>query len=293
MRILFIGSVQFSLEMLEHLIERKADVIGVCTKKSSSFNSDHVDLSLYSELNSIPWKLCDDINSPETTSWIRELHPDVIFCFGWSQLIKEEILKIAPSGVFGFHPSALPINRGRHPIIWALVLGLKETASTFFRIDLGADSGDIISQERVDINSEDDASSLYRKIVDIAKLQLNAILPKLESGTIEFHKQSSVSVNYWRKRSWVDGEIDWRMSAEAIHNLVRGLSAPYPGAHFLYKGIAVKVWKTTVCSAPSSNIEPGKVFSVMETGPIVKCGLDAIRLIETEPHFEPAEGEYL
>ena len=89
------------------------------------------------------------------------LAPDVIFCFGWSRLIKKTLLNIAPLGVIGFHPALLPANRGRHPLIWSLILGLKESGSTFFFMDEGADSGDILSQLNVSISEMDDAGTLY------------------------------------------------------------------------------------------------------------------------------------
>ena len=88
-----------------------------------------------------------------------------------SRLLKEEILSIAPFGVVGFHATALPANRGRHPIIWALVLGLSETASTFFFMDEGADSGDILSQYKLSISENDNAESLYKKVIKVASVQ--------------------------------------------------------------------------------------------------------------------------
>lgn len=151
MRIIFIGTVEFSLRALEKLINIKADVVGVCTKKVSNFNSDFADLSKLCESNSVPYIYVDDINSKETRNWIQNLEPDIVFCFGWSSLIKKELLKVAPMGVIGYHPTALPQNRGRHPLIWAIVLGLEKSASTFFFMKEGADDGDILSQIEFDI----------------------------------------------------------------------------------------------------------------------------------------------
>ena len=102
-----------------------------------------------SRKNNIPVRYTPNINSEEVIGWISNLAPDVIFCFGWSGLLKKELLQIPPMGVIGYHPTALPKNRGRHPITWALNLGLKETASTFFFMDDGIDSGDILSQKKV------------------------------------------------------------------------------------------------------------------------------------------------
>lgn len=293
MRIVFIGSVKFSLSMLKQLQNMNANIVGVCTKNFSPFNSDYVDLRPFCELNSIPWIYGDDINSPETSGWIHTLKPDVIFCFGWSQIIKKEILGIAPLGVIGFHPSALPNNRGRHPIIWALILGLTETASTFFRMDEGADTGDIVSQVRVEIKVGDDATSLYEKIIQVAQSQLIHFVPRLALGNVETIRQDDSLANVWRKRSNVDGIIDWRMSAETIHNLVRGLSKPYVGAHFIHGDKEVKVWKTAISTDPPPNLEPGKVLGVTESGPIIKCGIGAICLIQTEPQLKLVEGDYI
>jgi methionyl-tRNA formyltransferase len=152
MKILFIGAVNFSAHALRKLINMQSNVVGVCTLSHSSFNADHCDLTPIARDANIPSRITPNINDKDVIRWIRERDPDVIFCFGWSRLIREPLLGIPKLGVVGFHPTALPANRGRHPLIWALVLGLKETASTFFFMDEGADSGDILSQVKVSID---------------------------------------------------------------------------------------------------------------------------------------------
>jgi methionyl-tRNA formyltransferase len=293
MRIVFIGAVEFSLHALEHLLTMNVDVVGVCTLQDSKFNADHADLKVVSEAHGIPWVYADNINSPEILAWIRTKIPDVIFCFGWSRLLKQEILGLAPLGVVGFHPAALPANRGRHPIIWALVLGLKETASTYFLMDVGTDSGDIISQQRVIIGDEDDAGTLYQKITHTALKQMESFVPKLASGKFQRVRQNQEQANTWRKRGGADGKIDWRMSARSIHNLVRGLTKPYVGAHFVFEGREIRVWKAAVVKGVSQNIEPGKVLTQMESKPVVKCGEDAICLLVAEPTIDVVVGSYL
>ena len=132
MNIVFIGAVKISESFLKKLINIKSTPVAVCTLENSDFNADHIDLTTLCNENNIPVKYAPDINSKENVKWIKSYKPDVIFCFGWSFLLKSELLKVAPLGVVGYHPAALPKNRGRHPIIWALVLGLRKTASTFF-----------------------------------------------------------------------------------------------------------------------------------------------------------------
>ncbi len=293
MRIVFIGAVELSLRALERLVELNSKIVGVCTLQKSEFNTEHADLSSFSKAHGIPSIYVKDINSIETLNWIREKSPDVIFCFGWSRLIKKDLLELAPLGVIGFHPTALPANRGRHPIIWALILGLKKTASTFFFMDIGADSGDILSQEEILINKEDDARSLYDKIIQVALTQIPKFLPLLENGNFQRIKQNEQLANVWRKRRSADGKIDWRMSAKTIHNLVRGLAKPYIGAHFLVDGKEIKVWKTAIFMGIPNNIEPGKVLLLTNNKLVVKCGEDAISLLITEPEFKANVGSYL
>ncbi len=294
MKILFIGSVEFSLRALEKIIEIGGNVVGVCTLKESSYNSDFCDLSEYANNHNIPCFYVDDINSDSSIEWVSKINPDVIFCFGWSRLLKKEILSKASIGVIGFHPAALPANRGRHPIIWALALGLKSTASTFFFMDNNVDSGDILSQASIEIDDVDDARSLYDKVIKTALSQIEDFLPQLESGNYITVKQDSAKANIWRKRSKKDGVIDWRMSANSIHDTVRALYRPYVGAEFNYINVNYKLWKTQLILIDFDNIEPGKVINVDSSClPIIKCGKFAIKLVETEPKLIVSEGMYL
>jgi methionyl-tRNA formyltransferase len=283
MRIVFIGAVQFSESSLSKLVSMDAEVVGVCTLSESPHNADHVDLAPFCESCDIPVLHVDDVNSRETIHWIREKHTDIIFCFGWSRLLKKELLNLAPLGVLGYHPAALPANRGRHPLIWALALGLSETASTFFFMDEGADSGDILSQSVLPITENDDAASLYQRMTESALAQIEEFLPQLVSGEFPRTPQDHSKANAWRKRGIRDGAIDWRMSATSIHNLVRALAKPYVGAHFLYCDQEVKVWRSEIVSGVAPNLEHGKVLSVDESGPIIKAGTDALKLVQFEP----------
>ena len=293
MRILFIGSVSFSAMALRKLIEMQAKVVGVCTLKESEFNSDHEDLTPIAEKAGIPVCYTPKVNSTKSLAWICDLKPDVIFCFGWSHLIHSPLLRLPQLGVIGFHPAALPENRGRHPLIWALVLGLKETASSFFFMDEGADSGDLLSQVIVPIDPKDDARSLYRRVIDTAMEQLEEFVPRLALGEIKRSPQDHKLANTWRKRNVEDGCIDWRMAAENIHNLVRGLTWPYIGAHFEYAEQKIKVWKTAVEHGAPVNLEPGKVLAVDNRSVLIKTGDGAIRLLDYAPKIHLKPGDYL
>ena len=210
--------------------------------------------------NNIPYRYVRDINEGMTIGWIEELRPDIIFCFGWSNLLKKEILNVSWMGVIGFHPTLLPMNRGRHPLIWAKVLGLKKSGTTFFFMDEGADTGDILDQKEFEILPGDTAADLYQKMITNAETQIENFYPKLINGDYSRTKQKTYKGNIWRKRVEMDGLIDFRMDTESICNLIRGLSKPYIGAHLVYNGGEIKVWEAKSVEVNKNHLEPGKVL---------------------------------
>jgi methionyl-tRNA formyltransferase len=177
-----------------------------------------------------------------------------------------------------------------------LVLGLEETASTFFFMDERADSGDILSQKEVEITYEDDAMSLYNKTIETAKKQLEESLPALERFSYKRIPQDHSISNYWRKRTEEDGKIDFRMCSRAIYNLVRGLTRPYVGAHLIYRGNKIKIWKVKELDCVGfENIEPSRVIDVnsSKNSIVIKAYDKCIKIIEHEFETLPKIGEYI
>ena len=217
----------------------------------------------YVKKKKIPFVYCKKINNPKIINWIKNKKPDYIFCFGWSELLSSSILKIPKKGSIGYHPSELPKNKGRHPIIWSLVLGLKFAGSSFFFMNKEPDSGKIISQQRIKITNKDNANSLYKKLIKVSVKQLKILINKLDKKQFKnFKKEQTTQGNYWRKRNFDDGKVDWRMSSTNIHNLTRALSEPYPHAHFYFCGKKIEIIKTKIISFKKNNIEPGKVIAI-------------------------------
>lgn len=294
MKIIYIGCVESSYKFLEALLLEDVDIVGVITKRSSAYNSDFRDITPLCEKYNIPYIYVDNINAEQSINFIKTYNPDIGYCFGWSQLIDETIINLFPKGMIGYHPAALPNNRGRHPIIWALVLGLERTASSFFKIEKTADSGAILSQENVEILYEDDALSLMKKLLDIGSKQIVSLTKKLEND--EFIAViPNKGGNNWRKRNKFDGLIDWRMSSKSIYNLVRALTKPYVGAHFIFNNKEFKVWKAKEIideDKKYNNIEPGKVLNVDNGSIFIKVGDNIIQLLEYDSIIIN-KGEYL
>lgn len=297
MRVLFIGCVQSSKRFLDALIQAQVQIIGVITKKKSDFNSDFIDLAPACVARQIPYTYFDGHDWEQAISFAQKFRPDLIFCLGWSYLLPQGLLSIPTMGAVGFHPAKLPQNRGRHPLIWALALGLTQTASTFFMLETDADAGDIISQREIEISPQDTASALYEKIMAYAVPQLLQIVEEFKTGKIRRTCQKGKPSNVWRKRSFRDGIIDFRMSARSIYNLVRALSEPYPGACFYRQEQIHTVWEAFPVDDTGEdfqNIEPGKVLRVYnQTSFDIKTGDNSILRVSRCTPIELREGEYL
>jgi methionyl-tRNA formyltransferase len=269
--------------MLDELLTiPEITLCGIITRRQSAVNADHVDLSGAAEHHGIPVLFGEDVSRPEMADWIISHSADVGFCLGWSYLLDQAMLSATRLGIIGYHPALLPRNRGRHPIIWALALGLEETGSTFFFMDVGADSGPILSQVRVAISPDDDAGTLYARLVATACGQLRPIVRALYSGTASAMPQDDTLATNWRKRSRVDGLIDWRMPATGIHNLVRALAPPYPGARAVIRGTEVAIWRTRLGAPAPRDVEPGFVLDVDGPEIRVQTGLGTIILVKHE-----------
>ncbi|TEY02797.1 formyltransferase family protein [Campylobacter sp. US33a] len=301
MRIFFIGCVEFSHFALEKLLliqNENLKIVGIATKEKSDFNADFYDLK--KDAQNIPCLYSRNINDKESIEFIKKCKPDIIFCLGWSYLIKEELLKAYP--IIGFHPSLLPQNRGRHPIIWALFLGLKQSGVSFFVMDKNADTGRILAQKSIKISKKDDAASLYKKSTKTALKLLEKLTLKLSQKALKnknfkelLRKLSTPQSagNAWRKRDFKDGIIDFRMSTEAIYNLIRALTHPYIGAEFIYKGKNYKVYKAKIIKNSQKNLECGKVLKADKKGILIKTYDGAILLYEHTLNDLPKKDEYL
>jgi len=261
MKIVFIGGVRFSHAILEIILKENIQIDAVFSyDKSKEKNySDYISFDEITKRHKIKHIEVMNINDTKNVKLINEIQPDIIFVFGWSQLLNNEILKIPKLGVIGSHPTELPKYRGRAPIPWSIIKGLKKSALTFFYIQEGIDDGDIILQKQFDIADVDDATSLYEKMTILGKKMLIEILQLLESGQIISKKQNpKLFIENWSKRTPLDGKIDWSKPAKEIHNLIRATTFPYPGAYTFFKNKKLIIWKSRLDTSIIQ--EPGKII---------------------------------
>ncbi|MBB1202118.1 bifunctional UDP-4-amino-4-deoxy-L-arabinose formyltransferase/UDP-glucuronic acid oxidase ArnA [Enterobacteriaceae bacterium 89] len=217
----------------------------------------------------------EDVNHPLWVDRIQAMSPDVIFSFYYRNLLSDAILNSARKGAFNLHGSLLPKYRGRAPLNWVLANGEKETGVTLHRMVNRADAGDIVAQQVVAIEESDVAMTLHRKLCATAQSVLRDALPLIRDGQTKETAQDESQATVVGRRTPEDGRLIWEKSADELHNLVRAVSDPWPGA-FGYVGTnKFIVWKSRVRHDLSA--QPGKVIS---TSPlVVGCGNGALEIL--------------
>lgn len=224
----------------------------------------------------IPVYAPDDVNHPLWVDRIAEMKPDVIFSFYYRNLLGEAIMNNARIGAFNLHGSLLPAYRGRAPLNWVLVNGETQTGVTLHRMISRADAGAIIAQQAVEIADADDALSLHRKLTESAKHLLEGALPTLKNGTFSETAQDESKASYVGRRTPEDGRLEWEKPAQTLHNLVRAVSDPWPGAFSFVGTHKFIVWKSRV----RSDVAPARSGTVISVAPlIIACGEGALEVM--------------
>jgi methionyl-tRNA formyltransferase len=262
MGIIFVGCVKIGLACLKQLIKDRHNILAIFTlaKKYAAKTSGFVDFSPIAVRQSIPIFKIKDINEEQNIKRIRKLNPDLIIVCGWQRLVSNEILKIPRLGVIGFHSSLLPKYRGRAPVNWAIINGEKKTGVTMFFCAPEADTGDIIAQKSFRINLFDTCASVYDKSAKSACQLLHSYLPLIEKGRVKTRRNLSCRFACWPKRNPEDGLINWGRGSIDIHNWIRALTRPYPGAFTYYKGKKCFVWKSKISRFKKAfGAKPGSV----------------------------------
>ena len=224
----------------------------------------------------IPVYAPDDVNHPIWAERISQLAPDVIFSFYYRHLLCDAILALAPAGAFNLHGSLLPKYRGRAPLNWVLVNGESETGVTLHRMVKRADAGAIVAQQRVAISSDDTAFTLHHKLCQTARRVLEQALPAIERKETHDVQQNESEATYFGRRTPEDSFLTWNRPATTLHNMVRAVAAPWPGA-FSYSGTQkFTIWSSRV-HAQNQTAQPGTVISVSPL--LIACSEGALDVV--------------
>ncbi len=284
MRTVWVSFDTIGRDCLEAAAESGAKIVGVVTlpgpvdpNRSGQCSFDEVAARLDAALIETR-----DINSLETLNSIRELNPEMVFVVGWSQLVRDSFIKLAPEGVFGMHPTLLPRHRGRAPIPWAILAGLARTGVTLFEIvDATADSGEIVGQVVLDIAPDETATTLFQRLAEAHVQLVRELVPGLVARAAPRIPQDPSRASSWPKRVPTDGIIDWETRAPYLYDWVRAQTRPYPGAFTFLGDEKVIVWGARPVELDGS-VPAGTVVEVSSAGPVVACGEGGLVLEEVQ-----------
>ena len=244
MRIVFLGTPDFSVSCLDALINSKHEVLAVVTQPDKARNRMVVSFSPVKEeaiKHNIKVLQYDKIRLQGVED-LKALNPDLMVTCAYGQIISQEILDIPKYGVINVHASLLPKYRGSAPIQWAILNGEKETGITIMQTALGVDSGDIILQEKIAIKENETAGELFDDLAKIAPSVLMKAIDLIESGKATFTKQIESEATHFPMLKKEDGHIDWTQDGKTIINKIYGLN-PWPSAYSILDGKIFKIYK--------------------------------------------------
>lgn len=282
-RIIFMGTPDFSTKVLEMLIA-KEDVIAVVTQPDRPVGRKRV--MTPPPVKEVAMELGIDVYQPEKISQSEDLQtlidmePDLIVTAAFGQILPKKLLDAPRLGAINVHASLLPKYRGGAPIHQAIIDGEKETGVTIMYMAPKLDAGDIISQQAIDIESNDDVGTMHDKLSFLGADLLAKTLPDIINGTNDRIEQNEAEATFASNISREDERIDWSKSAQAIYNHIRGLS-PWPVAYTKLEDKNMKLFKAHIVEGKAGN--PGEIIETTKKAIIVGTGSsDAIALTEIQ-----------
>ncbi len=272
-RVIFMGYSIGGGHTMQTLIELEAHLVGIILPKSAPPEKNEEVLRLAGEQIPVFYS-----NKPgaELIRTVSALKPDLIIVNSFPYLLPSEFIEIPSMGCINLHGAYLPSYRGAHVLQWAIINGETETGITLHHIDAGMDTGDIIAQKKVPIMYEDTAVTLRERIYTEGDKLLRSLWHQIENGTAPRIPQDDSESSVYHKRIEKDGKIDWTKSCFEIHNLVRAMVPPWPGAFCAHHGAEVKIHYGAVSKENffknSIPALPGKIVSVSSFEVVVECG---------------------
>jgi methionyl-tRNA formyltransferase len=208
----------------------------------------------------LPVVMPDDANGAGFADRVAQLEPDFIFSFYYRAMLGAPVLRSARLGALNMHGSLLPKYRGRAPVNWAILNGELQSGATLHYMVERADAGDIVDQLAVPILQDDDAREVFGKVTAAAEIVLARSLPGLIEGNAPRRPQPIEPGQYFGRRRPEDGRIDWSQPAVRIHNLVRAVAPPFPGAFTEVAGQPWRIHRTRVEPKAITPSERARLF---------------------------------
>jgi len=280
LKVIFMGTPEFALPTLKALVKSQHTIMAVYTQPPRPAGRGQKEraspVHAYALSENLSVHTPASLKDAETQQRFHDHKADVAIVAAYGLLLPQAILEGTRIGCINVHPSLLPRWRGAAPIQRTVMAGDKETGVVIMQMDAGLDTGDMLLTKRFTIPDEMNAGQLHNTLAEMAGPMVIETLEELTGGHILRVKQPETGITYAKKITKEECRIDWKESAVAIHNKIRGLN-PHPGAYFVYKGEAIKILNTN--SAPRSLQAPG---TVIDGHLSIACGAGALSLLEVQ-----------
>ncbi len=294
MRVVFMGTPEFAVPTLQHLVNSECSVVGVvCQPDRPSGRGKKIQfgpVKTFALAQNFPIVQPDKMKAPTLLETLRSWNPDVIVVAAFGRILPQVILDLPPKGCLNVHGSLLPKYRGAAPIQWAVINGEPETGVTIMVMDAGLDTGAILDHAVMPISKEDTAGDVAVRMAEIGGGLLVSTLKKWMAGTMVARPQNESEATLAPLLKKEDGFLDWNQPAAILAHRIRGLS-PWPGGYTFVEGERWGIWKVHVVepnevSALPSKIGvslPGTIVGVTNHAIHVQTGNGVLCLLEIQP----------
>ena len=284
MKVIFMGTPDFSVPTLEAIIEAGHEVVLVVSQPDKAVGRSKA-------LKYTPVKACavshgievfqpEKVRTEESVAYIKQFEPDIIIVEAFGQLVPKTILDLPKYGCVNVHASLLPKYRGASPIQWAVLNGESVTGVTTMRMAEGIDTGDMILKCEVPVAEDETGGSLFDKLsIAGAKLCVET-MAAIENGTAVYTRQDDSQATHTKKIQKEMGSIDWSKDAEVIERLIRGLN-PWQSAYTRLGDKNVKIWRAKVVSHEMT-ATPGCIVRVTKDSICVQAGNGVLEILELQ-----------
>lgn len=282
MKVIFMGTPDFSVGTLEALIEAGHEVALVVTQpdkpKGRGGKMQYTPVKEVAVAHNIPVYQPKRIREPECIEELRKYNADIMVVIAFGQILPKEILEMTPYGCVNVHASLLPSYRGAAPIQWAVINGEKVSGVTTMQMNEGLDTGDMLLKVEIPLDEKETGGSLHDKLAEAGARLCVETLDALKAGTVTPEKQGDSPTAYAKMLDKHMGKIDWKMSAKEIERLIRGLN-PWPSAYTRWnendKGM--KIWEAEVVEGQTDKAA-GTVVEVAKDGFFVQTGNGLLKI---------------
>jgi methionyl-tRNA formyltransferase len=282
MKIIFMGTPDFSIPSLESIYKSKHELTAIVTtpdkERGRGRKITYTPVKQFAVENNIPVYQPEKLKSnTEFIEQMKALQPDLFVVVAF-RILPKEVFDIPKFGSFNLHGSFLPKYRGAAPIQWALINGETETGLTTFKLAEKVDTGNIYLQQKVEILPADNFETLHDRMSLLGADLVLKTISLIQTGNFELKQQDDSLASPAPKITKEICKIEWNKSATEIHNLVRGLS-PHPAAFFVYNGKVIKIYKTEIVE--QNDMKPFQIHQT-KTELIIGCGKNALRILELQ-----------